>query len=54
MTSSVKVTAHCGNGKQVEVKLNGQVAEVLENGESIEFHIYNDREVSAREIPKAD
>ncbi len=54
VTSSVKVTAHCGSNKQVEVKLNGQIAEVLEDGESIEFNIYDDREVSAREVTKPE
>lgn len=53
MTSSVKVTAHCGNEKQVEVKLNGENQHTLNNGESVELYIYDDREISAREIPKA-
>ena len=54
MTSSVKVAAHCGNEKQVEVKLSGETQRTLNDGESVELYIYDDREVSAREIPKAE
>lgn len=48
------MTAHCGSNKQVEVKLNGDTVKTLQDGESTELYIYDDREVSAKEVIKPE
>jgi hypothetical protein len=54
MTSTVKVTAHCGDDKVVVITLTtpGQAAgelHSLTNGESKEFTVYDERVVTVRE-----
>lgn len=54
MTSTVKVTAHCyAKTKEVEVKLNGVTVATLQDGESQDFYVYDDREISVKEVLKA-
>lgn len=57
MTTTVTVTAHCDpNTTQVRVKTTGdQLQEdilILQDGESSEFHAYDGREITVREVPK--
>lgn len=56
MTSTVKITAHCSKDKEVQVKVTdkGNTVEefAVQDGESAERHIYDDREVSAKEVVK--
>ena len=54
MTSTVKVTAHCSDDKHVEVSLNGETQAVIQNGESKDFYVYDDREISVKEVLKAE
>ena len=54
MTSKIEVTAHCDGTKQVEVSLDGKLDTVLQDGESVVLHIYDDREVSAKEVAKTE
>lgn len=62
MTSTVKVTAHCAGSKHVEVRVS-QTSDVmhpdtvletyfLEDGESKEVYIYDNRYVITRELDK--
>ncbi len=60
MTSTVKFTAHCANTKHVLVEVmhsdlvRDKLVETryLEDGESTEFYIYDNRYVVARELEK--
>lgn len=56
MTSIVKVAAHCSDNKEVHVVVSrgDEVVEthVLQNGETKEFLIYDDRVVSSYELVK--
>lgn len=58
MTSVVKVTAHCGKDKKVTVRVldfpTSTVIESkeLEDGESCEYYIYDNRQVRTMEAPK--
>jgi len=56
MTSKVNVSAHCADTKYVLVSVtaNGKVIEerILQNGESTEVLIYDDRAVTSREVEK--
>lgn len=56
MTSKVTVNAHCAESKYVLVSItaNGKVLEerALQNGESTEVLIYDDRAVTSREVEK--
>ena len=57
MTTSVKVTACCGSTTEVKVLItNGEDGEsqliTLQNGESTEQYVYDDREISVKEVNK--
>ncbi len=60
MTTTVKVTAHCANTKHVMVEVvhSDTLVETcvetryLEDGESTEFYIYDNRYAVARELEK--
>ena len=53
MTSTVKVTAHCHKEtKEVQVHLNGTKVATLQDGEIQEFYVYDDREISVKEVLK--
>lgn len=52
MTTSVKVRACCRDGIEVQVKVNGALHATLQHGEEQELYVYDDREVSVREVPK--
>lgn len=57
MTSRVTVSAHCRDELEVEVlEVNGSgTAQLtkLQNGESKDFYVYDDREITVKEAPKA-
>lgn len=55
MTTTVTVSAHCGDDKQVVVTVDpgtghDSVVSTLKNGESNEFTIYDDISVRAKEV----
>lgn len=58
MTSIVKATCHCGTNKEKVVRLFNMSTDelieekVLQNGESVEFLIYDDRALLAFEREK--
>lgn len=56
MTSVVKVAAHCSDNKEVHVVVSrgDEVVEtfVLQNGETKEVYVYDDRVVSTYELLK--
>lgn len=52
MTSSVKVTAHCAASKEVQIHLNGVLHTTLQDTETAEVLVYDDREVSVKEVVK--
>lgn len=52
MTSTVKVTAHCSHDKHVLVLLNGVVFDIVDDSETKEYHIYDEREISVKEVSK--
>lgn len=55
MTSTVIIRAHCSANKEVKVKIDdGDAAEsfTLQDGESAERYIYDDREISVKEVLK--
>lgn len=55
MTSTVKVSAHCTSDKEVVVVVYNRITEetleqcVLQDGESVERHIYDDRAITSFE-----
>lgn len=57
MTTNVKIQACCADDTQVEIRL---IAEselkndliILQNGESHELHVYEDRKVTVNEVKK--
>ncbi len=55
MTSSVKITAHCASTKEVQITVTtdatGEVYK-LQDGQSVEFYVYDDRTVTVREVVK--
>ncbi len=59
MTTTVKVTAHCNEGFEVRVDViddNGLVdsaSSVIQDGESAEVVVFDDRFVTVREVAKA-
>lgn len=57
MTSTVKISAHCPANKEVKVTVSegGRVIEelTLQDGETTDRYIYEDRSVLAREVLKA-
>lgn len=52
MTSTVKVTAHCSHDKHVLVLMNGVVFDIVDDSETKEYHIYDEREISVKEVSK--
>ena len=60
MTTTVKVTAHCTSDKEAVVEITGQAGtppdfkkvNVLQDGESHETYVYDDRRVTAYERKK--
>ena len=55
MTSIVVVTAHCAKTKEVEVKITSNFdpeLSKLQDGESAEYCVYDDREISVREVER--
>lgn len=58
MTSSVKVHAHCADDKEVVVTIYNRITEetleeiVLQQGESVERYIYDDRAITSFERSK--
>lgn len=58
MTSQVKITAHCSDDKMVAVvrintATNEETITELQNGDSMEFSIYDDWGVVTQEVLKA-
>lgn len=56
MTTSVKVTACCSTDKEVIVSINSEQTgetHTLQNGESEEYFVYDDREITAKEVMKS-
>jgi hypothetical protein len=53
MTTLIKVTAHCASTKEVHVLLNGVLANTLQDAQSAEFVVYDDRIISVTEVVKA-
>lgn len=58
MTTTVTVSAHCDpETTQVRVAITGdQLQEdmtILSDGESADFHAYDGREITVREVPKS-
>ena len=49
MTSTVKVTAHCGSNKRVRVTRTGSTDVVLSDGESYEHSIFDEIQMTAVE-----
>ena len=58
MTSTVTVTAHCGSDKEVRVRIEEDsqpnLSQVLEDGESFDFTIYDSRTVIVGEFEKEE
>ena len=60
MTSSVIVTAHCGDTKEVEIELvdnaTGDVVEefTLQNAEAATRHVYDDLTLTVKEVLKSE
>jgi len=54
MTSSVKVTAHCAKTKHVKVEVTGQPDVFIEDGESRDFVVFDEREINVKEVLKAE
>ena len=55
MTTTVKVEAHLSSEKEVRVSINtentGEVY-ILQDGENGEYYVYDDREISVKEVVK--
>ena len=52
MTTTVKIEAHCSKDKQVRIFLDGHAYEetkIIQDGETIAYYIYDDREISVIE-----
>jgi len=56
MTTTVKVEAHCSTSVEVKVQIidkgNVDAVDVLQDGESKDYTIYDDREITVKEVPK--
>ena len=56
MTTSVKVEARCGNDTEVEVTVTDPNTDterfVLQDGESAECYVYDDRVITVKEVKK--
>lgn len=53
MTTKIVVHAHCATNKEVLITLNGGTEAVIQDGETYDLHVYDEREVSVRERLKA-
>lgn len=57
MTSSVKITAHLAATKKVRVEIKGTSEPsgilFLQDGESIDLSVYDDREINVKEVEKS-
>lgn len=51
MTTTVYIQAHCGEGKQVEIEVDGE-ALYIEDGETHEVDVYDDKVVAIKEVAK--
>lgn len=55
MTTTVKVEAHCdANSTEVQVVQSDGATTVLQDGETHELHVHDDREVTVREVRKGN
>ena len=58
MTTNVKVTAHCDSNTQVAVEICTDGVPVahltLQDGESTEQYVYDDRVITVKEVPKIE
>jgi hypothetical protein len=54
MTTTVKVSAHLADTKEVQVLVSGQMRAVLQDGESTEVYAYDNRVIQVREVLKSD
>ncbi|QDT94304.1 hypothetical protein [Gimesia algae] len=53
MTTTVTVEAHCDyNSTQVEIVLQDGTKTIIQDGQSHELHVHDDRSVTVREIDK--
>ena len=56
MTTTVRIDAHLANDKEVSVSILGDSGEiehfVLQDGESEERHVYDDRIIMVKEVMK--
>ena len=56
MTSTVKITAHCASTKEVVISLdNGDYTaelHILQDGETKELYVYDERSITVRERVK--
>lgn len=55
MTSKVVVSAHCASSKEVVITLSSNTESEdfkLQNNETKELYIYDDREISVKEVEK--
>ena len=57
MTTHVKISAHCATTKKVQISIqNGDTGETiyLEDGESHELSVWDDKQVTVKEILSSD
>lgn len=57
VTTTIKIDAHCADDTQVEIQIatgspEGFERVVIQDGESHELHVYDEREVTIREVKK--
>ncbi len=52
MTTTVKVSAHCGADTEVQIDFADGHQVFLENGDTYETYVYGDKEVTIKEVPK--
>ncbi len=51
MTTTIKVSAHCADDKEVHIVIDGEVI-ILQNGEEFETTVYDERCCSVQEVQK--
>jgi hypothetical protein len=52
VTTTVKVFAHCASTKEVHISLNGAPHAAIQDEQSWEGVVYDDRELSVKEVVK--
>lgn len=58
MTTTVIVQAHCSSDKEVQVRISDEATDLvleavtLQNGESRQFVVFDDRDLTVREVLK--